>query len=105
MDTTGDSTTSAAGKYPMREPDESVKSRAMDWVAAFWEGNVFAPVRVPVAARAGARQAHEAPEAHTTPEPDDIPPPKNDPIPQEVPQPDPPPVQDPMPHQEPQRLN
>jgi hypothetical protein len=100
MDITGGATTSAAtsaaGKYPMRE---SVKDRAMDWVAAFWEGNVFAPVR-PVRGPAAAPI-----QAHTTPEPDDIPPPKNDPIPQEVPQPDPAPVQDPMPHQEPQRLN
>jgi hypothetical protein len=98
MDITGDSTTSAARKYPMHESSESsesVKARALDWVAAFWEGNVFAPVRVPAAAPI---------EAHTTPEPDDVPP-KNDPIPQEVPQPDPAPVQDPMPHQEPKRLN
>jgi hypothetical protein len=65
----------------------SVREKAMDWVAVFWEGKVFA---------ADAR-------AHTTPEPDDMPPPKNDPIPQEVPQPDPVPVQDPMPHQEPVR--
>jgi hypothetical protein len=105
MDITGDSTTSAAGKCPMHKSNGSVKDRAMDWVTAFWEGNVFAPVRVPAVARTEGHEAHEAHEAHTTPEPDDIPPPKNDPIPQEVPQPDPPPVQDPMPHQEPQRLN
>jgi hypothetical protein len=96
MDTTGDSTMGAAAKYPVHESHESVKARAMDWVAAFWEGNVFAPVRAPAAARI---------KAHTTPEPDDMPPPKNDPVPQEVPQPDPAPVQDPMPHQDPQRLN
>jgi hypothetical protein len=75
----------AIGKYSVRE-------RAMDWAAAFWEGKVLDPVPGPMPAY-----------AHTTPEPDDLPPERNDPTPEEVPQPDPVPIQDPIPHQEPIR--